>query len=151
MQTPANQPEEKRRKLWLIIRIENYGLQFLTTAEEWEGYSAETIVSFDREEAYQAARRNQGLLCRADAVMSAGQASALKERVRAATGISAQPRPHGDVDADPANPEDEVCDNILPEKLRNPRGTASKVKPKAKEQANELEDPGDFSYPVLPY
>lgn len=93
--SPAPQPT-KRPKFWLAIRIEQYTVQFLTAAEEWEQYSQETYVSDDREAVFQAGRANGGLLCRADAIMSAGQASSLKDRLRL---LMPQPPAHGGSDA----------------------------------------------------
>lgn len=54
------------KPLWCVCRVVDYQLAWLEYPDTYAPLSLETWVTRDREEAYQAARVNRGLLCRVD-------------------------------------------------------------------------------------
>ena len=63
------------KRYWTVIRAVDYRLQALADIDNpcWEELSADTIVTDDREAAFQLARKYQGLLCSADGLPSPRQ------------------------------------------------------------------------------
>jgi hypothetical protein len=53
-------------KLWMVVRLIECRLQFLTTAGNWDDLSVTTLVSDQRELVFQAGRKVNGLLMSAN-------------------------------------------------------------------------------------
>lgn len=87
---------ERRKRGWCVVKVEDYRLQALTPADpefpaddlDWGDLGPDTYITTDREEAFQTARRERGLLMSCDGLPAPGRIIAFKEAVKRMLGIS---------------------------------------------------------------